>query len=64
MIVMAQVIQLALAWSFRAGDTEVVAWLLAIPAFATLALVFSPPATEALFGNPDEDGEDTGRERG
>ena len=64
MIVMAQVIQLALAWSFRAGDTEVVAWLLAIPSFVTLALVFSPPATEALFGASDEDGEDTGPERG
>jgi hypothetical protein len=63
MIVMAQVIQLALAWSFRGGDTGWVAWVLAVPALAALALVFSPPATEALFGSSAGNDEDTSRER-
>jgi hypothetical protein len=62
-IVTAQVFHLAVGWSFRGGDTTVVAWVLGVPALVVLALVFSPPTTEALFGNPDEDGESTRREQ-
>jgi hypothetical protein len=60
-IVMAQVFQLAVALSFRGGDTTVVSWVLGVPGLLVLALVLSPPTTEALFGDRDEDGEDTTR---
>jgi hypothetical protein len=58
MLVMAQVIQLALAWSFRGGDTSLVAWLLGVPAVAALLLLLAPATTEALFNAHDEDEED------
>jgi hypothetical protein len=60
-IVMTQVIHLAVAWSFRGGDTSVVSWVIGVPAVVVLVLVLSPPTTQALFGDED-DGESTSRE--
>ncbi len=63
MIVMAQVIQLAVGWSFYGGDTRIVTWALAIPALAVLALVLSPPTTQALFGESDRGDESASDQR-
>jgi hypothetical protein len=65
MIAMAQLIQLALAWSFRGGETGLVSWVLAVPSVVVLMLLFAPPTTEALFGRPEDDGDslEQGRER-
>ncbi len=49
-VVLAQLIELGIAWSFRGGSTTWVAILLAVPALVVLAVVFSPSTTQALFG--------------
>lgn len=49
-IVLAQLIELGVAWSFRGGDTTWVTVLLAIPAAVVLAVIFAPSTTEALYG--------------
>ncbi len=49
-IVLAQLIELGVAWSFRGGDTTWVSVVLAVPAVAVLAVVFSPATTQALYG--------------
>ena len=49
-IVLAQLIELGVAWSFRGGETTWVAILLAIPAVVVLAVIFSPATTQALYG--------------
>jgi hypothetical protein len=49
-IVLTQLIQLGVAWSFAGGDTRWVAAALAIPAFVVLAVMLSPTTTEVLYG--------------
>ncbi len=48
-IVLAQLIQLGVAWSFSGGDTTEVAVGLVIPACVCLGLVVSPATTHALY---------------
>ncbi len=48
-IVLAQLIQLGVAWSFFGGDTTWVALVLAISACLCLGLALSPSTTHALF---------------
>lgn len=47
-VVVAQLIQLAVAWSFRGGSTTPVAITLALVGVLVLAGVFHPAATDAL----------------
>lgn len=51
-VVLAQLIQLGVAWSFRGGETTWVALLLAIVAVATLGGIFHPESMQAL--SPEE----------
>ena len=51
-IVIAQVIQLGLAWSFTGGDTTWLAGVLAAPAVVVLLIVVSPSTTRAIFDGP------------
>ena len=46
--VLAQLIQLGLAWSFRAAPTTLVAVALAVVALVALAGIFHPASTHAL----------------
>ena len=50
-IVVAQLIELGVAWSFRGGETTWVTVLLAIPAVIVLAVMFAPATTVALYGH-------------
>lgn len=56
-VVLAQLIQALVAWSFFAGETRWVAILMVVTAVAALVSVLSPGATRALV-------EDTGRQPG
>lgn len=47
-VVLAQLIQILVAWGFFPGQTRLVAVLLAVAAVVVLAAVLSPPATRAL----------------
>lgn len=47
-VVLAQLIQLGLAWSFRGGDTTVVAIVVALVAIVVLVGVLHPASLEAL----------------
>lgn len=49
-VVLAQLIQILVAWDFFPGQTRTVALLLAGVAVVVLAAVLSPPATRALVG--------------
>lgn len=51
-VVLAQLIQLGVAWSFRGGETTWVALLLAIVAVATIGGIFHPESMQAL--SPEE----------
>jgi hypothetical protein len=53
-IVLAQLIQLGLAWSFRGGDTTVVAVVIAVVAIVVLAGLLHPASVEALADRPDD----------
>jgi hypothetical protein len=48
-IVLAQLIQLGVAWSFAGGATTWVAIVLAVPACVCLGLTLSPATTRALY---------------
>jgi hypothetical protein len=50
-IVVAQLIELGVAWSFRGGETTWVSVLLAIPAVIVLVVMFAPATTVALYGH-------------
>lgn len=50
-IVLAQLIQLGVAWSFHGGLSTWVTVALAIPAIVVLVVVFSPDTTTALYGH-------------
>jgi peptidoglycan/LPS O-acetylase OafA/YrhL len=54
-VVLAQLIQLGVAWSFRGGSTTWVALLLAVPAVIVVFIVFSPTTTKALYGERESD---------
>lgn len=54
-IVLAQLIQLAVAWGFRGGETTRYAVLLALTAGAVLVLVLHPSVTATLTDDEDED---------
>ena len=49
-IVLTQLIQLGVAWSFAGGDTSWLAALLAAPAAGVLAVMLAPSTTEVLYG--------------
>jgi hypothetical protein len=53
-IVLAQFIQLGVAYSFVGGATTWVSVVLALVAIAVLLVVFTPSTTEALYGYGDE----------
>lgn len=50
-IVLAQLIQLGVAWNFHGGVSTWVTVVLAIPAVVVLIVVFSPDTTTALYGS-------------
>lgn len=52
-IVLAQLIQLGVAWSFRGGDTTLVAVAIAVVAVAVLAGILAPSSIAALDDNAD-----------
>ncbi len=54
-VVLAQLIQLGVAWSFFGHGTVWVAVILVVPAAVVLFVVFSPSTTEALFATPRND---------
>jgi peptidoglycan/LPS O-acetylase OafA/YrhL len=54
LIVMAQVIQLGVAYSFAGGSTTWVSVVLAVVAVAVLMVVFAPGTTQALYGERDD----------
>lgn len=49
-VVLAQLIQLGVAWSFRGGQTNWVALLLAVPAVGVLAVLVAPSTAAILYG--------------
>jgi hypothetical protein len=49
-IVLTQLIQLGVAWSFAGGDTQWVSAVLALLALAVLAVMLSPSTTSVLYG--------------
>jgi hypothetical protein len=53
-IVLAQLIQLGVAWSFRGGDTTVVAVAMAVVAVVVLVGVLAPSSIDALAQHDDE----------
>jgi hypothetical protein len=53
-IVLAQLIQLGVAWSFRGGDTTLVAVAIAVVAVVVLAGLFHPASLEALSDDPEQ----------
>lgn len=51
-VVLAQLIQLGVAWGFRGGDTTLVAVVLAVSAVVALVGIFHPASTAALIDDP------------
>jgi hypothetical protein len=49
-VVLAQFIELGLAWSFYGDGTQWVAGLLAVPPIVVLVVIFAPATTDALYG--------------
>jgi hypothetical protein len=49
-IVLTQLIQLGVAWSFAGGDTRWIAVILTVLAVAVLAVLLAPSTTEVLYG--------------
>jgi hypothetical protein len=49
-IVLTQLIQLGVAWSFAGGDTRWLAGVLAVVAVAVLVVMIAPSTTEVLYG--------------
>ncbi len=50
---LAQLLQLGVAWSFRGGDTTWVAICLAVVAVIVLAGILHPQSVDALSDEPD-----------
>lgn len=57
-VVLAQLIQLGVAWSFHGRSTDWVAAVLAVPAAIVLVIVLAPATTSALYGPRESDDED------
>jgi hypothetical protein len=55
-VVLAQLIQLGIAWSFRGDGTTWLAIVLAATALVTIAGLLHPASIEALADRPAEDG--------
>ena len=53
-VVLAQLIQLGVAWSFRGGETTWVAIVLALVAIAALGGIFHPESLQALSPQDEE----------
>ena len=53
-VVLAQLIQLGVAWSFRGGDTTLVAVAIAVVAVLVLVGLFHPASIEALADEPED----------
>ena len=51
-VVLAQLIQLGLAWNFRGGATTWIALLLAVAAVVVVAGIFHPTSLDALADDP------------
>lgn len=58
-VVLAQLIQLGVAWSFRGASTNWVAGVLAVPAVAVLCIVLAPTTTTALYGGRESDNDES-----
>lgn len=56
-IVLAQLIQLGVAWSFRGGETTAVSLVLAVVAVGVLVGVLHPASTAALVDDPTGSGQ-------
>ncbi|MGH3448476.1 MAG: hypothetical protein ACRDQA_11250 [Nocardioidaceae bacterium] len=54
-VVLAQLIELGVAWSFKGNDTTWVSIVLAVPALVVLGVMFSPSTTKALYGERESD---------
>jgi hypothetical protein len=52
-IILAQLIQLGVAWSFRGGDTTLVAVAIAVVAIVVLAGLLHPASVDALSDDPE-----------
>jgi lipoprotein signal peptidase len=50
-VVLAQLIELGVAWSFAGNNTTWVSVLVAIPAIVVLIIIFRPTTTDALYGH-------------
>ncbi len=59
-VVLAQLIQLGVAWSFRGNETNWVALLLAVPAVGVLVVLLSPSTAGTLYRSPVSEDEDPG----
>lgn len=57
-VVLAQLIQLGVAWSFRGGDTTVVAIATAAVAVVVLIGLFVPASMAALSDDPEQSGDE------
>jgi hypothetical protein len=55
-VVLAQLIQLGIAWSFASRATAWLSVVLAVPAVLVLAVVLAPSTTTALYGGESADG--------
>jgi hypothetical protein len=55
-VVLAQLIQLGIAWSFVSRSTAWLSVLLAVPAALVLVVVLAPSTTSALYGGESADG--------
>jgi hypothetical protein len=55
-VVLAQLIQLGIAWSFASRTTAWLSVVLAVPAVLVLAVVLAPSTTHALYGGESADG--------
>jgi hypothetical protein len=54
-VVLAQLIQLGIAWSFASRATAWLSVVLAVPAVLVLAVVLAPSTTTALYGSESAD---------
>ncbi len=54
-VVLSQLIQLGIAWSFYGGSTTWVALLLAVPAAVVVVISVRPSTTSALYGDAPRD---------
>lgn len=55
-LVLAELIQVGLAWSFHGPGTDWVSVALAVPALFVLVVLLMPSTTAALYGEPGQDG--------